>query len=114
MPNIDCNLFSINKLTKDMNCVAKFFNSHCEFQDLCSRKMIGSAKECDGLCILEEDLSIKNKQAYTSLSDSISGFEDKIMLWHNRLGHPCFVYLKKLFSSLFVNKDAHFFHCDTC
>ena len=31
VPNITCNLLSINKLTKDLNCVAKFFNSHCEF-----------------------------------------------------------------------------------
>ena len=87
VPNIACNLLSINKLTKDMNCVAKFFNSHCEFQDLCSEKMIGSAKECDGLYILNEHLSTENKQAHTSLRDSISGFEDKIMLWHNRLGN---------------------------
>ena len=62
--NIACNLFSINKLTKDMNCVAKFFNSHCEFQDLCSGKMIGSAKECDELYVVEKHLSSENNKLW--------------------------------------------------
>ena len=76
--------------------------------------MIGSAKECDRLYILDKQLSTKNKQAHTSLSDSIFGSKNKIMLWHNKLGHPSFVYLKKLSPSLFINKDALSFHCDTC
>ena len=34
------------------------------------------------------------------------------MLWHSRLGHPSFQYLKQLFPSLFRNKDV--FQCDFC
>ena len=34
------------------------------------------------------------------------------MLWHFRLGHPNFQYLKHLFPSLFNNKDV--FQCDIC
>ena len=29
--NLSCNLLSINKLTRDMNCVTKFFPFYCEF-----------------------------------------------------------------------------------
>ena len=36
------------------------------------------------------------------------------MLWHFRLGHPNFSYLKCLFPSLFTNKDPRYFHCDIC
>lgn len=35
------------------------------------------------------------------------------MLWHYRLGHPNFIYLKKMFPSLF-NKDSVFFKCEVC
>ena len=36
------------------------------------------------------------------------------MMWHFRLDHPNFRYLKHLFPSLFTNKDARSFHCDIC
>ncbi|KAH9649579.1 protein kinase domain-containing protein [Citrus sinensis] len=45
----------VSKLTKDFNCMAKFSPSNCEFQDLCTGKKIGSAKEDDGLYYLEEE-----------------------------------------------------------
>ena len=32
VPNLDCSLLSISKLTKDLKCVTKFFPNHCEFQ----------------------------------------------------------------------------------
>lgn len=34
------------------------------------------------------------------------------MLLHYSLGHPNFMYLERMFSSLFVNKDAKLFTCD--
>ena len=34
------------------------------------------------------------------------------MIWHCRLGHPSFPYLKKLFPSLFKNNDV--FECEVC
>ena len=75
--------------------------------------MIGSAKESGGLYILEENQPIGNKQTHASIRESDSVF-NKIMLWHNRLGHPSFMYLKKFFPSLFMNKDLNSFHCDIC
>ena len=38
--------------------------------------------------------------------------EHLVMLWHFRLGHSSFLYLEKLFSSLFDNKTTKFFQCD--
>ena len=38
--------------------------------------------------------------------------EQTIKLWHRRLGHPSFPYLKKLFLSLFKNNDV--FGCEVC
>ena len=55
VPNLDCNLLSISKLTRDHNCVTKFFPNMCEFQDLDSGRMIGNARMCAGLYILRVD-----------------------------------------------------------
>ena len=36
----------------------------------------------------------------------------EIWLWHHRLGHVSFGYLKKLFPSLFAKVDVSSFQCD--
>ena len=40
--------------------------------------------------------------------------KSKIWLWHRRLGHASFGYLKKLFPSLFIKFDVSSFRCDVC
>ncbi|RVW91952.1 Retrovirus-related Pol polyprotein from transposon RE1 [Vitis vinifera] len=52
VPNLDCNLLSISKLARDLQCVTKFYPNSCVFQDLKSGKMIGSAELCSGLYLL--------------------------------------------------------------
>ena len=54
VPNLFCNLLSNSQLTKQSNCLAKFLPSHCVVQDLSSGKMIGSAKEREGLYYFDE------------------------------------------------------------
>ncbi|RVW29262.1 Retrovirus-related Pol polyprotein from transposon TNT 1-94, partial [Vitis vinifera] len=54
VPNLDCNLLSISKLTKEKRCITNFSSTHCEFQDLDSGKTIGNAEECSRLYILKE------------------------------------------------------------
>ena len=60
VPNLDCNLLSISKLTKEKRCITNFSSTHCEFQDLDSGKTIGNAEECYGLYILKEHHVHKN------------------------------------------------------
>ena len=55
VPNLSCNLLSVSKLTHDFNCSANFSLTNCVFQDLCTGKRIGSAKEVDGLFLLDSD-----------------------------------------------------------
>ena len=65
-------------------------------------------KENNGIYLFEGDEDVMNKQTHAlksevvSFSESIS-VSNKVMLWHNRLGHPSFPYLKQLFPSLFIN-----------
>ena len=40
--------------------------------------------------------------------------KSEIWLWHQRLRHASFGYIKKLFPSLFANFDISSFKCDVC
>ena len=55
VPNLDCNLLSVSKLSQEINYVAKFSSDLCEFQVLDSGKMIGSARVSSGLYLLKVD-----------------------------------------------------------
>ena len=49
-----------------------------------------------------------------SISVVSSNNESAIMLQHYRLGHPSFLYLEKLFPSLFKDKNPKFVQCEIC
>ncbi|CAL8988820.1 unnamed protein product [Prunus brigantina] len=60
------------------------------------------------------DNEVKVGQAFKTSGTRSEGERDKIWLWHKRLGHASFGYLKKLFPSLFSSLDVSSFQCDTC
>ena len=119
---MDCNLISISKLTRDLNCVVKFFPNLCVFQDLDMGKKIGSAKMCSRLYLLNGFTPQKGKthngilaphKGWLVLNFYVNKDSD-VMLWHYRLGHTNFMYLKKLVPSLFTNKNSESFKCEVC
>lgn len=112
VPELDCNLLSISKITRDLKCVAKFSDNLCEFQILESGKTIGNAKECAGLYLLKVEKSEELKTHSYAVA-TVPSSENDVMLWHYRLGHPNFMYLEKIFPSLF-NKNQKNFQCETC
>jgi len=122
VPNLDCNLLSISKLTRDLNCVAKFFPHLCIFQDLDMGKKIGSAKMCSGLYLLKNEIPLRrqtqNRSYVSSKGQSALNFyvnkDSEVLLWHYRLGHPNFMYLERLFPSFFSNKSSQSFKCEIC
>ena len=118
VPNLDCNLLSISKLTHDLNCAAKFFPNLCEFQALDSRKKIGSAEMCfclKGDSPLQRQVPVascsylKSQSNFNSLSN-----KDEVMLWHYRLSDLNFIYLENSFPGLFINKSLNSYHCKIC
>ena len=68
--------------------------------------MIGRARMIEGLYYLDE-ISFSNKKAQSFNSTSSISVREKIMLWHYRLGHPSFLYLKHLFPELFIDGLLH-------
>ena len=93
-------------------------SNSCQFQDLSSGRMIGSARIRGGLYFFERQIkesSLGSNSISGSSFVSNSVLHSKtIMLWHCRLGHPSFLYLKYLFPSLFVNTNVTDFKCDIC
>ena len=73
------------------------------------RRLIGGAKAMGGLYYLEGDPpnSPTNKVVLNVTSNT------KVLLWHERLGHPSFHYLKSLYPEIFINKE-HIFSCEPC
>ena len=66
VPNLDYNILSISKLTKERMCVINFFSIYCEFQDLDSGKVIDYAEECSRLYIFK-DRHYPQEQPQTTL-----------------------------------------------
>ncbi|KAI5351102.1 hypothetical protein L3X38_003993 [Prunus dulcis] len=67
----------------------------------------------EGTISFTSTLSLSRSQ---DLRDDWACVKDKqqIWLWHRRLEHPSFDYLKRLFPSLFCSCDEFSFKCETC
>ncbi|KAJ9697399.1 hypothetical protein PVL29_009289 [Vitis rotundifolia] len=94
VPSLNYNLLSVSQITATLSCIVIFWPEFCVFKDIQTRQMIGCALMADG--------SEGEKK------------KSKIWLWHRRLGHASFGYLKKLFPSLFAKSDISGFRCDIC
>ena len=108
-----CNLLSVSRLSKDTNCSIIFPPSTSVFQDQNSGKMIGTAREINRLYYFDET-AFSNKKDHGLSSTSSNSVYDQVMLWHRRLGHPSFQYLKYLFPKLFKALDCSKLHCEAC
>lgn len=82
--------------------------------------MIGNADFRAGLYVLDINTPSIHSAYYQGLLShsfkfvSPSNKESEIMMWHFPLGHHNFMYLKRLYPSLFSNKKPHLFHCEVC
>lgn len=83
-----------------------------------SGKINGSAKKSGGLYYL--DVGSASQLPSKPISSCFESFlvlnnnDDDVMLWHLRLGHPSFRYLKHLFPKLFHNKNFSLFKFEAC
>lgn len=64
--------------------------------------MIVNAREINGLYFLEDGSKSRKPITSTCFESIYVASSDEIILWHYRLGHPSFQYLKHFFPSLFL------------
>jgi len=114
VPNLAANLLSIARITIELNCRVIFYSYYCFFQDLATRKMIGSGSLKDGLYYLDSQPNTHGRliQAYhTVRADNLAA---RMWLWHQCLGHPSFLILQRMFPALFLHNNVSKFQCETC
>jgi transposase InsO family protein len=102
LPEFPFNLLSVHKLTLALNCSVAFYLSHCEFQDLKTKRMIGGGFVKDGLYYFQP--------SSTSIPSALHSTNSPYQ-WHCRLGHPSSVNLKHLVPTLPTFSN---FNCETC
>ena len=66
VPKLSCNLISISKIAKDLGCMVNFSSTACVFQDKITGRMIGNAKESDGLYYFE-NIFPENRSKQTAI-----------------------------------------------
>ena len=98
VPKFSASLVSTQKLTQVLKCYTTFSPSYCVFQEQGSGRMIGLAKEMNGLYHLQLFHKTSNNLTFPFLS---SLNKDTIWLYHIRLGHPSFRVTKVMFPYLF-------------
>ncbi|BBH05042.1 HXXXD-type acyl-transferase family protein [Prunus dulcis] len=104
VPSLDYDLLSVPQIIDSLNCT-----------DLLTRTVIGCGTRRGKLYYLDltEDSSTRLSQTHHVKGDESIRMK-KIWLWHRRLGHASFGYLKLLFPDLFSQFAESDFHCETC
>ena len=114
VPNIHCYLLSFWCLLDTLNTFATFYSTYCSFQDLRTHETIRHSKQIRGLYYLTLPAAVvRNCVAYKVQSGNVKD-KKQLWMWHRRVGHPLFGYLKHLFPSLFSSCDESSFKCKTC
>jgi len=106
IPKLSHKLLSVSKLTKDLNCTVLMSSTGCVVQDTQTGTIIGRGTEYGGLYYINEE-SQQGRAILAHGSD-----EQRMWMWHRRLGHPSLGYLKRLFPSLSVSKNS--LECESC
>ena len=98
VPSLDYDLLSVSQIIDSLNCSVSFLPLYCLFQDLLTRAVIGCGTRRGKLYYLDlkEECSNRLSQVHHVSRDESTRMI-KIWLWHRRLGHPLFGYLKLLF-----------------
>jgi transposase InsO family protein len=116
VPSLDYNLLSVSQITTTLSCVVIFWPDYCVFKDIRTRRTIGYGTKRGKLYYLdlEKHSSNKRHQALAVDGSEKKGGNSDVWLWHRRLGHTSFGYLKRLFPRLFTNLDVSSLRCEVC
>ncbi|GMI69800.1 hypothetical protein HRI_000649300 [Hibiscus trionum] len=116
VPNLSCNMLSVSAFVRDVNCHVHFGVDGCVFQEQDSRVVTSNARLHNSLYTLDtQPSSSSNCSSAPHKSALSSSFNlDPVMLWHFRLGHADFNYIKRMFPNLFLNNNSSSFTCAIC
>ena len=101
IPSLSNRLLLVGQLTSELNCVVLMYPDFCLFQDILTKEIIGRGTKREGLYFVDEITSGRTYHSRGQLAQ-----EKELWLWHRRLGHPSFGYLRHLFPKLLINTKA--------
>ena len=107
MSKLFYNLLFKSKIIHELNNKAIFLPDFVSFKDFSLGKMIGITRHSRGLYLLDDDTSSSSISRTSLLSLYFTTSKQDYMLWHFRLGHPNFQYMKHLFPHLFFKIDVY-------
>ena len=110
VPSLSYKLLSASQISIDLNCVVLIYLTFYLLQDILTKEIIGHGTKKGELYYMD-DLSVGQAHHVHHYSNIK---EQQIWLWHRRLGHLSFGYIKHLFPNLFTNMQFFYFKCDTC
>ncbi|KAJ9539522.1 hypothetical protein OSB04_032255 [Centaurea solstitialis] len=108
VPSLSSSLLSVSQITRALNCFVTFWPDERMFQDITTRRILGYGIRRGKLYYLEEH---RGEALNTGISE---GTKTLAWLWHRRLGHLSFGYLRKLKPCLLLNTQDSDFKCDIC
>ncbi|KAJ8645644.1 hypothetical protein MRB53_007392 [Persea americana] len=115
VPSLNYNLLSVAQITCALHCIVIFWPNLCVFKDIRTRRTIGYGTRRGKLYHLDLTPASSNQLAQVFTVDRPKKIQNsEIWLWHRRLGHASFGYLKKLFPKLFSQLTDSDFKCDIC
>ena len=114
VPSLEYNLLYVSQITSTLAYTVTFWPSFCVFQDILTQKILGYGVRRGKLYYLELTENGGSKISQANQTSSKDKARATIWLWHCRLGHLSFGYLKKLQPQLFSGLNDREFHCDTC
>ncbi|CAL9028855.1 unnamed protein product [Prunus brigantina] len=110
VPSLSNKLLSVSQLTEQLNCCVLIYPSFCLLQDIHTKEILGRGTKRGGLYYIDDfSLGVAN-----NVTHSFDSKQQQIWLWHRRLGHPSFSYMKHLIPDLFSGFKDSDFTCDTC
>ncbi|KAL4555898.1 hypothetical protein LXL04_038530 [Taraxacum kok-saghyz] len=104
VPSLSSNLLSVSQITEALNCYVIFWPNECQLIRSLVVVLYGGR-----LYYLEENHRSKAYQTGIKQAN-----KSMALLWHRRLGHLSFSYLKKLKPNLFLSLDDNEFNCGIC
>ncbi|CAL9018441.1 unnamed protein product, partial [Prunus brigantina] len=108
--SLSTKLLLVSQLTEQLNCCVLIYPSFCLLQDIHTKEILGRGTKKGGLYYVDDF----NPGVANSVTHPFDSKQKQIWLWHRRLGHPSFSYMKHLIPDLFSGFKDSDFTCDTC
>ena len=110
VPSLLNHLLFVGQVTEQLDCVVLMFPTFFLLQDIQTRAIIGRGTKRRGLYYVDDVVPGRVNQVSSGHNNKVK----RIWLWHRRLGHASFGYLRKLLPSLFNGVSDSDFQCQDC